>query len=428
MAPSRKHSFSRTSISYSSRKRRRVSLASVDLSRELQQGTVEEIRLGTSVSFLSLSTRWWLTWLVQSDRFIPSRPKQSLPLNATPRTTRVAKAFELADSRMLNFSEPSTPSSSSSLSLAPPALLSQLRRSASLLNIVPTKTCLTSASANLKTRSGHILALDGSGMPADVFSFPFSWSSNNVIAVTCGMSIYTQQLDTKTTSRLCTMSNQRFRGSPNSIEWGGRESGKQDTLAVGTTRGVVELWDAGASPSRVRLWMDLPPVTMSGISWHDETFAVGRGDGKISLFDPRRKRAIQILERGHKGSVLGVKWNQDGRYIASGDESGQVFIWDTRVGRPLADRDAFRRGRKMKHGGAVKASTYSFGREFLLIKADSGMVSMEAGPAGNGKRVPRWRNPNLECNRIFLFLWHSAASSYAVTQYLCNNGPLVTAL
>lgn len=283
----------------------------------------------------------------QADRFIPSRPRRSLPLNITPRTIRIARVFDLLDDRVLNFAD--APASMPDIKV-----FSLLRKSVSQLFHSPSTIHPASAIANLGTRKQFILALDGPGVPGDPFAYPLSWSLKNYIAVACGIDVYYQNLDTRAISRLCKL--EQHHGLLHAIEWGGRE--KEHVLALGTTMGTVQLWDANVvggtgTSSLVRSWPDLNWLGVGGMSWHKDVLAVGRSKGKLSLFDTRVKEEMKRVS-GCKGKVLGVKWSPDGNYLASGDQFGVVYIWDARACKSTVDSG--QRGQKIQHDAPVKVS------------------------------------------------------------------------
>lgn len=205
-----------------------------------------------------------------------------------------------------------------------------------------------SATFNIGSRKQFLLALDAPGISEDPFAYPVTWSTNNLIAVGCGDEVYYQNLDTKAISKMCSLSGPRH-GRLHTIEWAGKQS--PNWLATGSTKGVVEIWDAiGVS---VRRWAHHDHLFGVGsMSWYDDLLSVGGSSGKISTFDMRVKKEVTLIGGAHKGKVHGLKWSTDGRYLASSDEFGVVYIWDARACK--SQSDGGKRGPKMKHEGPVK--------------------------------------------------------------------------
>ncbi|EGO03029.1 hypothetical protein SERLA73DRAFT_70493 [Serpula lacrymans var. lacrymans S7.3] len=279
-------------ISYSARKRRRMSVPSSDFSPDLNFEDDPEALQDSP-----------------ADRFIPSRPNLAIPLNTTPRTNRIAKSFGLVDDRILNYSVEGSSSSPDA------KVYSLLRKSASELFHTPLHVSMLSAKANLGKRKQFLLALDGPGIPRDRFASPMAWSSTNCIAVACKCDVYYQNLNTRAIVRLC--GGTADDGLLHSIDWAGPN--RPNTLALGTVKGTIQLWDS-EERKQIVAW-PRSGKGMGGMNWYEDLLAVGRQDGCISLFDARSEGEVLKLE-GHKGKVHGIKWHANGKYMATGDNSG----------------------------------------------------------------------------------------------------------
>lgn len=335
-----------------SAKRRRISLASTDLDRELQLGsgsTTEPTRATPStVSTIATDIHSSVAYSVQLDRFIPSRPKTSLPLNITPRTNRISRQFGLTDDRIFNFTddqENTSPSSTRDTNM-----LGLLRRSASSLFYTPPASRPTSVTENLTIRKQCVLTLDGPGMPVHPYAYPITWSKRNLIAVACGNDVFYQNLNNKVVSHLFKLEADGP-GRLHVVEWAGE--GKESILASGTTTGIVQVWDAGRNEGPgtfLRMWRENQPAGVGALDWKGDILAVGSYDGSISLFDVREKAPTRRIT-SHKGKVLGIKWSSEGNYLASGDDLGMAYIWDKRAAKAILDVGS--RGVKMRHAGAA---------------------------------------------------------------------------
>lgn len=310
---------------YSARKRRRISLASIDLSRELQSQVLLDPRTETT-----------------ADRFIPARPKFANQMNTTPRTTRIAKGWGLADDRILNFSDHSAPIPAPQFPMH-----SLLRKSASQLFESPSPAHSTSSLSNIARRKHAIVVLDGPGISINPYAYPFSWSSKNLIAVAFGAVVYYQDMTTRKTVRL--RATQPSVEPLHTIQWGSGAS--EDLLALGAVAGRVSLCNAVAEKEAMR-WTSENSGGMGGMDWYENVLAVGRQSGKVSLYDSRLLTRMNELD-GHKAKVRGVKWSTDGRYLASGDHEGSVYIWDARADKFFLDSEE--KGRRIRHRGPVKA-------------------------------------------------------------------------
>ena len=199
-----------------------------------------------------------------------------------------------------------------------------------------------SSLANLGVNKQFVLALDAPGVPSDLLSFPLSWSTSNKIAVACGYDVYYQDLDTREITHLCS-TDPPIRV----IDWAKQDS---NVLALGAEQGTLHLWDAAES-TLVRDWSDEKRIGVYSLSWHDEVLAVGERPGSIGLYDVRVPQTIARLG-GHRVPVYALEWSPDGKYLASGDASGVVQIWDATACKSLGQGN--KKGGRMKHGALVK--------------------------------------------------------------------------
>lgn len=122
------------------------------------------------------------------------------------------------------------------------------------------------------------------------------------------------------------------------------------TLAIGTNRGTVEIWDA-ENCKRVR--------TMSGhtgrvgcLAWNGPILSSGSRDRTILHRDTRMpEHYMRRLSGHHKQEVCGLKWNQDTDQLASGGNDNKLYVWGGTDSRPT-----WRFG---EHRAAVKAIAWS---------------------------------------------------------------------
>ncbi|TCD67736.1 hypothetical protein EIP91_011978 [Steccherinum ochraceum] len=313
-----------------STKRRRISSASVDLTRDFGLPLTNTPSRSPS----------------RADRFISTRPSLS-SLQATPRSTRIARVFGLIDNKVLHYADDGPTKSSRAEPFA------DIRTNFSKLLAKSKAVPPTSAVAHLGKRQQFVLALDGPGVSQDIFAYPISWSTGGQgsIAVACDRDVYYQDLDSRVISHLCRLPKNDSVGRLSSIDWCQEEP---TLLAAGTTTGLVQLWDA-SSTSKVRDWAVTPKEAVGGMSWKGRTLAVGSEAGIISFFDTRMEHAVSHISL-HKADVLGCRWSHDGNFLASSDHRGVVYVWDARASKVLSDGD--RLGGKMKHGAPVKALSW----------------------------------------------------------------------
>ncbi|KAF9084296.1 substrate-specific activator of APC-dependent proteolysis [Mortierella sp. GBA35] len=180
--------------------------------------------------------------------------------------------------------------------------------------------------------------LDAPDLKDDFYLNLVDWSSQNVLGVGLGSSVYLWSALTGNVHQLCDV------GSPDtvtSLNW--TSSGSY--LAVGTDKGDIQIWDVSIS-KRIR--------TMTGhtqrvgvLAWSDHTLTSGSRDRKIFHRDVRTQEMYQSTLISHSGEVCGLKWNGSGTQLASGGNDNRLIIWDRDSTKPQFQ---FR-----NHQAAVKA-------------------------------------------------------------------------
>jgi len=137
-------------------------------------------------------------------------------------------------------------------------------------------------------------------------------------------------------------------------------------LAVATERSVG-LFDSATARARGRP-LGSPGVVGLAFSPDGTRLALGTGKGVLELWDiatRRRVRRKQILEYG----VWGLDYSPDGRLIATGDDDGYLRFFDAATGRQS--------GRAIKaHDGAVLRTGFSPGGRIVFTSGTDGVASL----------------------------------------------------
>ena len=130
------------------------------------------------------------------------------------------------------------------------------------------------------------------------------------------------------------------------------------TLAIGTNRGNVEIWDAEYC-RMVRRFEGDHSGRVGCLAWNEHVLSSGSRDRTIVHRDTRMKDAnIRRLAGHHKQEICGLKWNADTNQLASGGNDNKLFIWNNLDARPL-----WKFG---EHRAAVKAIAWSPHQRGLL--------------------------------------------------------------
>ncbi|KAG2005683.1 cell division control protein [Coprinopsis cinerea AmutBmut pab1-1] len=370
---------------FRSHKKRRLSMASVDLSSEIAQRTTGPLFSYESASLATPSR----------DRFISLRPETIIPLTISPRTNRMCKKFGILSGNRLSYkdenqspnasssSRSSKAKSSSSLSSSRPLTSSKvanadafdlLRRSASTLLTESKNRNGVSVSQNLAKSKRFSQALDSPGMSLNQYAQPVSWSRRNNIAVACGKEVYYQNLDTREVTLCFRAGSTGSRGEYDlvkeavHISWGGAEH--ESWIACSNNRGFLEVFDTHAARYAVRVpkstsWRAMDSI--GAVCWNRHQVTWGNSK-RVFAMDVRSEKRQQVGVHGesgeyHTGKVVSMAWSEDGNYLASGDVNGVVHIWDVRAQKMLTERG---KHGKMKHGGPVKCLAWCPWKSDLL--------------------------------------------------------------
>jgi cell division cycle 20-like protein 1 (cofactor of APC complex) len=216
--------------------------------------------------------------------------------------------------------------------------------------------------------------LDAPSLQDDFYLNLVDWGSQNMLAVGLGNTVYLWMASTSQVTKLVDLSNTE--DSVTSVAWS--EGGRH--LAVGTTKGEVQLWDACAE--KLIRTMNCHSARVGALAWKGTSsggsplLASGSRDRLICLRDPRDS-SFEARLCAHKQEVCGLKvsrrcvyvttlyllnhltkfliaqWSYGERsMLASGGNDNKLLVWDikkhTQPFHTFSD-----------HVAAVKAITWS---------------------------------------------------------------------
>jgi cell division cycle protein 20 (cofactor of APC complex) len=137
-----------------------------------------------------------------------------------------------------------------------------------------------------------------------------SWGSSNTIAVALHQSVYLWNAADGRVDELTTLDGPD--DYITSVQW----SQKDNTLAVGTSGNVVQLWDAARSVKLRELSGHTARV--SALSWNGaHVVSSGGRDSTIFNHDVRQSRHIVSTYIAHQQEVCGLAWSPDGSTLVS---------------------------------------------------------------------------------------------------------------
>ncbi|KAJ1964171.1 WD repeat-containing protein slp1 [Dipsacomyces acuminosporus] len=291
-----------------------------------------------------LSPKAKKTKATQYDRFIPNRgamdmassqfniaradSEQALDGAATAYQEEVARACGIdLNKRILTFKEE-----------APTSEKDDLRQIYSR----PALKSTASTGAKRRILSTPERVLDAPGLVDDYYLNLLDWSAGNLLAIGLDQNLYLWNASTGDVSSLCQLEGESYIASVNWTTDG-------SYLAVGTSEGDVQIWDA-ESQCKIRC-MSGHQARVGVMSWERHILSSGCRDGSIWNHDVRvaNHKVSELI--AHSGEVCGLTWRSDGQLLASGGNDNLVNIWDARSTVPKFT--------KTQHTAAVKALAWS---------------------------------------------------------------------
>lgn len=194
--------------------------------------------------------------------------------------------------------------------------------------------------------------LDAPEMMDDYYLNLLDWSSQNMLAVCLGSSVYLWNASTGDIQQLTEMENNEEYVS--SLAW----IKEGNHLAVGTSTSEVQLWDV-TKQKKLRS-MGGHAARVGSLSWNAHILSSGSRTGYIHHHDVRVADHLLASIPAHSQEVCGLKWSPDGKYLASGGNDNLLNLWSSDLGQTSAVHSF------NQHQAAVKAVAWCPHQSSLL--------------------------------------------------------------
>ncbi|KAL5017205.1 hypothetical protein ScPMuIL_006794 [Solemya velum] len=193
--------------------------------------------------------------------------------------------------------------------------------------------------------------LDAPELQDDFYLNLVDWSSQNVLSVGLGTSVYLWSACTSQVTRLCDLSGDD--DTVTSVSW----SERGQLVAVGTHKGYVQIWDVAASKKINSL--EGHSARVGALAWNTDMLSSGSRDRLILQRDIRTPSVIPERRlSGHRQEVCGLKWSPDHQHLASGGNDNKLYVWNMNSLNPVQSYT--------EHVAAVKAIAWSPHQHGLL--------------------------------------------------------------
>ena len=162
--------------------------------------------------------------------------------------------------------------------------------------------------------------LDAPELLDDYYLNLLDWSSNNIVSVALGATVYLWNADSGDIQQLTQTKDEE--DYITSLQWA--SDGRH--IAIGTNLAETQIWDAERN-KQVRTLRG-HAARVSSIAWSGPTLSTGGRDQNILNHDVRiREHHISTL-KGHDQEVCGLKWSPNGLQLASGGNDNILNVWD----------------------------------------------------------------------------------------------------
>jgi len=262
---------------------------------------------------------------VKNSNVVNGQPNpNSIPYAPTAAEQR--NLFTFKSRRMNIINEPTSPYSLTPISAKSVKLLRSPRKASRKISKIPFKV------------------LDAPELQDDFYLNLVDWSSQNVLSVGLGACVYLWSACTSQVTKLCDLTQDG--DTVTSVSW----SERGNFVAVGTHRGLVQVWDVMAN-KRVNV-LEGHTARVGALAWNGDNLSSGSRDRLILQRDVRTPPlASERKLVGHRQEVCGLKWSPDNQYLASGGNDNKLFVWNSSMTNPVHTFT--------EHLAAVKAIAWS---------------------------------------------------------------------
>ncbi|KAF9074377.1 WD40-repeat-containing domain protein [Rhodocollybia butyracea] len=204
---------------------------------------------------------------------------------------------------------------------------------------------------------------------------PLTSSSKSVVYFTRGNRVHYKNLQTNEDIGQLFKLQDKY-GDLKLMECGGPDN--SDTLAIATSKGTIQLWDVRVK----KMTASWSTKGVGAMQFNGPVLTVGGVKGSLKFYDTRiaptstskmkseaRKLTRQLTR--HQSYITTLAWNETGKLLATGDDSGSVYCWDNREKVPLDVGEFVQRRKKIQHSVSVTVVNWCPWQPKLLGTGDA---------------------------------------------------------
>jgi len=213
--------------------------------------------------------------------------------------------------------------------------------------------------------------LDAPKIGDEFYSELLDWSINNRVVIALDSVVYVWDA---THGTINTIGSKKETGNICSLKW----SNDGSYLGIGNATGETQIWDTiknkklrtlkvkQDNTSKLDYQEDLKNKTkfdsenekkniqlrVGCLSWNKSILTSAFNNGCLEHNDVRVKDSLIRSIQAHDSNICGLKWRNDGEYLASGGNDNLVKLWELKSSKPLME--------KGEHNAAIKVNIIFF--------------------------------------------------------------------
>ncbi|OUM68237.1 hypothetical protein PIROE2DRAFT_39335, partial [Piromyces sp. E2] len=208
--------------------------------------------------------------------------------------------------------------------------------------------------------------LDAPKIGDDYYSELLDWSINNQVVIALDSIVYIWDA---THGKINTIGSKKEIGNICSLKW----SNDGSYLGIGTATGETQIWDIIKNKKlrtikeHLKNKIKLNPnceslkqtqLRVGCLSWNKSILSSAFNNGSLQHNDVRVKDSLIQSIQAHDSNICGLKWRNDGEYLASGGNDNLIKLWELKSPKPYME--------KADHNAAVKAIAWCPWQQNLL--------------------------------------------------------------